>query len=74
MFSFLLDKNMEIDLRTLRIYLTSEDLTILFSKLMLPFPLFITNIWELHCSRSPPILGIVGHSNFSHLVGFSQHI
>ena len=38
MFSFLLDKNMEIDMRTLRIYLTLEDLTILFSKLMLHFP------------------------------------
>lgn len=27
---------------------------------------FITNIWELHCSRSSPIFGTVSHSNFSH--------
>lgn len=63
MFSFLLDKNMEIDLRTLRIHLTSEDLTILFSKLMLPFPFSSLRV-ELHCFRSSPMLGIVGHSNF----------
>lgn len=49
---------MEVDFGTLSTCLTLEDLTILFSKLLVPFSLPISNIWEFH------LLHIV--SNFSH--------
>ena len=48
MSSLLLDKNMEVDFGILSTCLTLEDLTILFSKLMVPFSLPISNIWEFH--------------------------
>lgn len=48
MFSLLWDKNMEVDFGTLSTCLTLEDLTILFSKLLVPFSLPISNIWEFH--------------------------